>query len=133
MLDVDSQARTVVGLAVPYGPAARLRSRRRRFVAGWCEVDPVPVLLNHVRSARVGTTIGLAHTAGGLLAALRIRPGVAGDRILSRADQGLYGLSVGFDIGDEIVDEEDPMVRVVRRGLLAEISLTATPAFGGAR
>jgi len=132
MLHVESEARLIVGLAVPYGPAARLRSRRRRFAPGWWTSPPrVWLCEEHSRSARRGEVTALKDTPVGLLAVIKVRPGSAGDRILIRAAQGAYGLSVGFDMITEIPDPEELSVRIVTAGLLTEISVTPDPAFGG--
>ncbi|RKN38454.1 hypothetical protein [Micromonospora endolithica] len=132
MLAVDQAARTIAGLAVPYGPAARSGGRRWRYQPGslrWA--GPVPVLLDHVRALRVGWVLPLADTPTGLDVLLRIDRGELGDRVLAVAADGVYGMSPGVEMVEHRPDPTTPGVRLALAADLEEISLTRTPAFGG--
>lgn len=128
-LVVDVGARTITGLAVPYGQVARVGGRRYRFTRGWARYTSVRLLIDHDQAQWVGRAISLADTPAGLATVLRAFRGPAGDRALALAPE--LGLSVGpeFLPGDLDVDPVDPIVRRVLGGDLPEISLTARPAF----
>lgn len=116
-------------LLVPYGPVARRGFGRYRFLPGslrWA--GPLPLLVDHDRSQRVGTVAALTDTPAALLAWLRVRPGVRGDRALA-----LGGLSVRVDFDEVTRDPHRRGVTLVHRARLREVSLTASPAFDTAR
>lgn len=125
----DLAARTITGLAVPYGPVARVGGRRYRFTPGWARYGSVRLLRDHDQSQYVGKAAALADSPVGLLAVFRVFRGPAGDRALAIAAE--LGLSVGpiWQPEDLIPDPANPGVRLVLGGDLPEISLTAWPAF----
>lgn len=125
---VDWAARTITGLAVPYGRTARSGGRRIRYLPGWWRTDgPVWLLRDHDNSQRLGRALQLVDVDAGLHAVLSVRPGRAGDRALAQADAGDLGLSVHAELV-ELIPEHG--VRLVVAGLLREISVTENPAFG---
>jgi uncharacterized protein len=129
-LVVDRDARTIAGMAVPYGPVGRAGSRRWTFEPG--ALTPATViwlLVDHDNSQRRGRVVELAETDHGLWTRSVVNRGTAGDRVLALAATGLYkGLSVGVD---------NPNTRrehgrtIVHRAVLVEVSLTDNPAFKG--
>lgn len=126
-LVVDWGARTISGLAVPYGPAARVGGRRYRFLPGWALHDgPVKLLRDHDNSQRVGR-VALADCPTGLLAVATVKRGRRGDRVLAIA--GRLGFSVGVEWRELLPDPADPRVRLVVAAWLNEISVTEDPAF----
>lgn len=129
-LVVDRAARTVAGLAVPYGVVARSGGRRCRFGPGWWRTGGrVRLLRDHDNAQRLGRVVELADVLAGLFAVARVLPGRPGDRALAEAAAGELWFSTGVP---EVVlrpDPDDPRVRLVVSGLLAEISLTDDPAF----
>ena len=127
---VDLGARTITGLAVPYGRAARILGRQYRFRRGWARVEGrVLVLRDHDNSQRVGRALQLADTTGGLQVVLYVRPGRRNDRLLHMTASGELWLSVGIGPPELVVDPADTRVRLVTSAALPEISLTASPAF----
>lgn len=129
-LVVDRAARTVAGPAVPYGVVARTGGRLARFAPGWWRVaGSVRLLRDHDNAQRLGRVVQLDDLPAGLFAVARMLPGRAGDRALAEAAGGELWFSTGIP---EVVlrpDPDDPRVRLVVSGLLAEISLTDDPAF----
>lgn len=134
---VDTQSRTITGLAVPYNQVALNQGRKWRFSPGsleYAEIGRVKLLRDHDRSQAVGRAIKLDETAEGLLATFKVARGVDGDRVLALAEDGvLDGLSVGVDIADAIPDTQNKGTYLVRRAVLREVSLTAMPAFDDSR
>ncbi|WP_420123204.1 hypothetical protein [Nakamurella sp.] len=133
-LTVDLGARTISGLAVPYGPVgvdARRRRRYQRDCLRW--LARVPLLEEHVQSARVGWTLRLVDIPAGLLALFAVDRGRRGDRALAAAAEGWLGLSVGVDVVEAGPDPADASVQLVALAYLTEVSLTRTPIFGGSR
>lgn len=132
---VDVEARTVSGLAVPYGEVTS-DWRQIAFAAGSIEVPQplsrVKAILNHY-GALLGVASSTTDTTAGLYAKLAVAKTQAGDEALALADAGaLDGLSVGVDIHEYQVDT-DTEVTTVTRATLREISLTPFPAFDSAR
>lgn len=136
---VDTGARTITGLAVPYGAVARSGGRRYRFAPGslkYAAVNRVKLLRDHANGSAVGKAISLVETVKGLVATFRVSMGAAGDEVLAlAADEVLDGLSVGVDFRDEDLspDPQNPGVLLVTSAALREISLTAIPAFDDSR
>jgi HK97 family phage prohead protease len=136
---VDSNRRTITGLAVPWGQSAKSRGRRYRFAKGgikWSATNRVKLLRDHVNSSAIGKAVHLEDTDQGLVATFRISPGASGDEALALAADGvLDGLSIGVDFRDEDVrpDPEQPGVYLVSQAALREVSLTAVPSFDDSR
>lgn len=134
-LVVDLAARTITGVAVPYGTVARSGGRRFRFTPGWARHDQVLLLRDHNHSLRLGRATALVDARHGLVAAFLVRRTPRGDRALHAARHGELGLSVGpeWQPGDLQPDPEHAGVLLVVGGDLPEISLTARPAFDTVR
>jgi HK97 family phage prohead protease len=136
---VDVQARTITGLAVPWGQVARSGGRRYRFAKGsvkWSAVNRVKLLRDHQTASAIGKAIRLEDTDAGLMATFQVSPGVAGDEALALAvDEVLDGLSIGVDFRDSDLapDPQNPGALLVTAAALREVSLTAVPAFDDSR
>lgn len=135
-VSVDVEARTIRGLAVPWGAVATKNGRRFSFARGsvvWPEdIRRVKVLRDHNRAAAVGRVVELTEDETGLHVVLRISPGQAGNEALALAEDGvLDGLSIGVSGEFERRDGIDH----ARPGgaHLAEVTLTGFPAFDSAR
>lgn len=127
--------RVVAGIALAYDVTVLLHGRRLRFAPGsltWERDARIRMLRDHDRSQRLGRAIDLADTRAVLLAAFVVDHGQRGDQALARIVDGTErGLSVGVDFLDVV--RSDHGVWLVRRALLREISLTASPRIDVAR
>jgi len=133
---VDTEARTITGLAVPYGVSALRNGRRWQFSQGslvWGEASRVKLLIQHDRSQAVGRTVWLQDRDDGLFARFRIARTAEGDRALALAEDGVYdGLSIG--LADDAQFTARGGIQHSQPGnVLVEISLTPSPAFDDAR
>lgn len=132
-LAVDMGARTITGIAVPYGPAATSGSRRYRFLPGFARHNGrVPLLLDHDNAQRLGWCAEFTDLVAGLLVVGVVKRGPRGDRALAEASAGRLGFSVRPRYNTAVLrpDPDDPPVRLVVAAELLEITLTARPAFG---
>lgn len=132
---VDTEARTITGLAVPYGKTATSRGRRFQFARGalrWTDPSRVKLYIGHDPSSAVGYALSLDDREDGLYATFKVARGPEGDRALSLAeDRVLDGLSAGLGEGGTF-----NAVDGIQHGTgvpLKEISLTPCPAFDDAR
>lgn len=136
---VDSEARTITGLAVPYGQVARSNGRRWRFAPGsikYSAVNRVKLLRDHDNAQAIGKALRLEDTPEGIVATFKVAAGQRGDEALGLALDGvLDGLSIGVDFreGDYRPDPQNPGAYLVFRAALREVSLTAVPAFDDSR
>lgn len=132
---VDLTARTITGLAVPYGRPALSGGRRWQFAQGslkYGDVSRVKLLLSHDFAQAIGKAVSLTETAAGLMAVFKVARGDAGDRALILAEDGvLDGLSVGVGPGGTYAEVDG--VQHATSAPLLEISLTPSPAFDDAR
>lgn len=135
--EVDVEARTIYGLAAPYGVASTSnRGRRFQFSNGSirlpADIGRVKLLVGHDRAQAIGRAVELESTASGLWARFRVARGDAGDRALAMAADGVWdGLSIG--LRDDAQFEARDGLMHLRSAELAEISLTPDPAFPDAR
>jgi hypothetical protein len=144
---VDREARTITGLAVPYGAVASKYGMKFRFMPGSLEygdVTRIKHLMDH--TTPVGFHTSVDDTAAGPVVKLSVLDGPEGspakllrDQLLYDAEHGLYdGLSVGvsYDLdpeaGDVVYNEDDDVYDVVRASW-RETSTTPIPAFDDAR
>lgn len=136
---VDVQARTVTGLAVPYGQVARAKGRRWRFARGsirYSAVNRVKLLRDHDITQAIGVCTSLTDTEDGLVGTWRVSPGARGDEALALAMDGvLDGLSIGVDMREEDFGPDPlfPGASLVQQSALREVSLTAVPSFEDSR
>ena len=145
---VDTESRTITGLALPYGATTQRYGMTYRFQPGSLEYGGDVTRIKHLQdhTTPVGSVVSLEDTPTGLTAKLSVLGGpegsptlIARDQLLHDAQHGLYdGLSVGVDFslypedGDVVFHEEDQVYDVVRASL-REISTTPMPAFTDAR
>lgn len=133
---VDMDARTIVGLAVPYGKLAK----GVVFAPGslkWSDPSRVKLLRDHDPKQPLGYATELTETPKGLKAKFKVGRGPEGDAALILAeDKVLDGLSIGvdFDFSADVTPHTKFKGAVlVHRADLRETSLTAVPAFDDAR
>ncbi|HEY3516202.1 MAG TPA: phage portal protein, partial [Gammaproteobacteria bacterium] len=89
---VDTEARTITGLAVPYGQSARSGGRRWRFMKGsirYSAVNRVKLLRDHDSKQAIGKAVQLDDTDAGLVATFKVSPGPRGDEALALALDGV--------------------------------------------
>lgn len=137
---VDTHARRITGLALPFGTVGESGGGRYTFSAGtltWPDdVSRVKLLVNHNYDHAIGKALELTDTARGLLASFRVARGDAGDEALSMAADGVWdGLSVGLGRRGRFRaarDAEGPILAAVSAPVM-EVSLTPLPAFEDAR
>lgn len=133
---VNASARTIEGIALPYGRVAKGVS----FESGslqWADPSRVKLLRDHDPRQAIGYAQELTNTPKGLKVKFKVARGAAGDEALALAeDRVLDGLSVGVDFdmaADTVPHPKHRGVALVRRADLRETSLTAVPAFDDAR
>lgn len=136
---VDIPARSVVGVAMPYGEISYLAGdpAGERFTAGAFRrsiehrADKIPLLDNHNRDRVMGYSRTFDDTDTELVGTWKVNDGDEGDRLLDDLHHGYYsGMSVGFvpirtGRGDDGVKE-------VREAKLVEVSTVGIPAYEGA-
>ena len=137
---VDTSARTIEGLALPYGKTANKFGQAFRFERGslqWKDPGRVKLLRDHDYRQAIGRAVSLTDTPAGLKVQFKVARGEEGDRALALAEDGvLDGMSVGVDFelsADTVPDPKSKGAVLVRRADLREVSLTAAPAFDDAR
>jgi HK97 family phage prohead protease len=135
---VDTESRTITGLAVPYGVASGgyLKVRFSKGSLTYADVSRVKHYQDHYKP--IGKALELSDTDAGLTAKLSVSKGPAGDELLQLAADGVYdGLSIGVDFSIDPADGDvtlgDDGVYDVTSATLREISTTPMPAFDDAR
>lgn len=134
--EVDTERRTITGLAVPYGEPTFSHGAKFQFSKGTLSLpeDPtrIKLLVGHNRDNAVGKATSLQDTDAGLLAKFSVARGPKGDEALSMAEDGVWdGLSVGLRDGAKF--EKRGEIVHFSSAVLGEISLTGDPAFSSAR
>lgn len=142
----DSDARTIIGVAVPYNDPTPIYEHGRLFtetIQHGAFADSIakrgnriPILLHHdARALPIGKPTALRDTADALIVEARISRTAAGDDALELVRDGvLDGLSIGFSVptgGD--VWSADGGQRQIERARLHEVSLVNFPAYDNAR
>ena len=135
VLAADLMARTIEGVIVPYGEAARVQGHPRplRFSAGSVRLarSRTPLLIDHDRGRPVGVLAELRDEPAGAFATFRIDSTPAGDEALAQAATGSRGsFSIGADL--EASSPTDEGVDDVAAAAVHEVSLLALGAFAGA-
>lgn len=134
---VDTASRTVEGNALPYNETAKKGTFRYRFAPAalsWSEVSRVKLLRDHDFGQPLGKALALANGDNAFNVKFSVARGAAGDDALALAEDGvLDGFSVGVDFDDEDIEPQEDGTLLIRRATLMEVSLTAMPAFDGAR
>lgn len=128
----DKAARTITGLALPFGDVAETGGRKYRFAKGVLKWAKVRLLAGHDWSQLLGTAT-FEETDAGLVMTANVANTRAGDDALALADSGaLDGLSIGLSeqlrtrLGKDGVHD-------VLDGTALEVSLTPMPAFQNAQ
>lgn len=140
----DEQARTISGLAVPYGPAGRTSVGAITFSPGslsWPEdTSRVKLLVQHDMERSIGYATALTDGDDGLHATFTVPASDLGDNALAEAADGRRdGMSIGVLLDAESVDRiwdamlEESDEPVPCSGALIETSLVSIPAFDDAR
>jgi portal protein len=143
---VDTAARTITGLAVPYGAVANKFGLKYEFAPGSLEYSE-PARMAHLKdhTTPVGFHRKITDSAAGPIVELAVLDAPEGspakferDQLLYDAEHGLYsGLSVGVDFSldpeDGDVEITDEGVYRVVRATWRETSTTFMPAFDDAR
>lgn len=135
---VDYEARTITGLAVPYGVPAKNKGKWWQFSQGSLDYsDPsrVKLWIMHDVATAVGRGLEFDDRPDGLHVVMKVAKGTAGDHALAMADPEGDGVWDGFSIG---LAEGGTYknVRGVNHAIkapLMEISLTPAPVFDTAR
>ncbi len=136
---VDTAARTITGLAVPFGPVGQTSAGRLQFAAGsltWSDPKRVKLLVEHDQRQAVGYAVALTEQPDGLHATFHVPEGAAGDQVLAEAANGLRdAFSVGVQLDDATAEKlrRANGAAVPGRGALRETSLVSVPAFDDAR
>lgn len=137
--EVSEQRRTISGLIVPWGQAARHAGKYWEFARGalkWPDLRKVKLLRDHDNSQVLGYALDIRETERGIEGTFSVAPGPDGDRALALAEHGtLDGLSVGalWTDADYAPHPSKPGVNLVHNGSMAETSLTGMPAFTDSR
>jgi hypothetical protein len=134
---VDREARTIRGLAVPFGVEARKGGRRWTFSKGTGRpygeaMSSGKLWSDHDKTKAVGVLFEARDTDEGMEVAFKVARTSEGDHALTMAEDGVWdGLSIGphetarFRVVDDVFHAVDVPIH--------EISLTPAPVFGGAR
>lgn len=139
---VDTERRTITGLAVPWGKIANSGFSKWRFAPDslrWSDTNRVKLNRDHDRSQLIGRATRLQSGSKGLTATFKVARGAEGDRALELAeDKVLDGFSIEIDFNDDLGDSwqpdpSDESVRLVRQASLRGTALTGMPAFDDAR
>jgi hypothetical protein len=136
---VDTEKRTIEGLAVPYGqtidvPSEGIRERFERGAFG--DFKNVPLYWMHeasedVRATPIGAVIHGEDTEDGYFIRARISETVKGNEVHTLLRDGVVdSLSVGFE---SLEDKEEDGVTVRSKALLREVSVVTVPAYAGAK
>jgi HK97 family phage prohead protease len=135
---VDSERRTVVGTAIPYGVWADNGWAKWKFLPGsmnWSSPSRVKFLLEHDPRDTLGVATELTDHDDHLEAKFRVGKGAKRDEALQDAADGIIdGLSVGLRINPSAVEwDKIEEGYVVSQATVREISLCSIPAFDDAR
>ena len=144
-LEVRADARTICGIACPFGEEAQIREYGGSYAESFAPTafdrtirergDRVKALVMHQRDLLpVGRAVMLRPDARGLYAELRISKTDLGDQVLELVSDGaLDALSVGFmpvKGGDQWDRTQSKVLRT--EVALREISIVDEPAYAGA-
>lgn len=145
-VETDTEARTITGLAVPYGPVGHSSAGAVTFARGSLTIPAqtgrIKLLEQHDTNRPLGYATELEETDEGLRATFEVPDGPRGDEALAMAADGRRdGLSVGVILDAETVEKiiekwwsDDPDDEpVAASGELIEVSQVTIPAFADAR
>ena len=137
---VNTQARTITGLIVPYGVAAQPSNGTDfwTFSQGtitWSDVSRVKLWVNHDVNQAVGVATALDDRPDGLYGTFKVAQTPPGDHALAMAAAGVWD---GFSLGikslppGSFTRSNDGVLHAVAVPLM-EVSLTPAPAFDDSR
>lgn len=136
-------ARTIEGLAVPYGAVGHSSLGPITFAAGsltYAQTGRVKLLRQHDPDVSLGYATRLDDTDAGLWSAFAVVDGEDGDKALVEAANGARdGLSVGVLLDEAVLDQivekwaEGDNSPTAASGRLLEVSQVSIPAFDDAR
>jgi HK97 family phage prohead protease len=135
---VDSNARTVSGVVIPFNVVGNSQGRQWRFskdsVSIPADASRVPLLLDHDITKPVGVAQSFSVTDTGITATFSVPRTAAGDEFLTLAASKVRGgLSAGVAFGSADIEQDVSGVLDVLRGSLCEVSSVTVPAFSDAR
>jgi HK97 family phage prohead protease len=141
---VDTTARTLSGLAVPYGPVGATSRGAVTFAAGSIrlpeQLGRVKLLVQHDRERPVGYLAAAEDTPDGMRVTFAVPSSPAGDELLAMAADGRRdGLSIGVELDATVAEEltrkwwDDDPSPTAAAGELVEVSAVTIPAFADAR
>jgi HK97 family phage prohead protease len=136
--EVDTESRTITGLAVPYGNAV---GNGARFEKGALKFEPsqisrIKLNMDHDSSQSIGVLTYAKDGNEGLQVKFRVARTPEGDRALTLAEDGVYdGLSVEIDPAQTfaIPDPRRKSGQLIQSAPLMGVALTPSPAFADAR
>lgn len=130
VFETDQEARTIKGLALPFGEPATSGGRAWQFAKGSVSWSKVKLLNGHDWSQVVGIA-ELEETDEGILMTAKVARGPRGDEILELAEMGaIDGLSIG--LADDVHSVVEDGIHYVKSGTIREVSTTPIPAFKNA-
>lgn len=138
-LHVDATARTISGVALPFGKVGVRGGRRFKFAPGslrWSAADVGRVKLLREHRDAIGKAVQLSDDGNGLRVVFKVGRGKAGDEALGLAEDGVldsFSVGVDFEAADVGPDPAQRGVTLIQRADLREVSLTALPSFEDAR
>jgi len=128
---VDTETRTVSGIAAPYGHTVDVGGYKERFEKG-AFGTPENVRLFYGHSEPIGLVTEGRDTDEGYVIEARISETERGNEIYTLLKDGVLNrFSVGFIARDHTVDEDGVVVRTAVD--LKEVSVVAFPAYEGAK
>lgn len=136
---VDSSARTISGLLVPFGVPGQTSTGRLIYTKGslrWSDPRRVKLLVEHDQRLSVGYATELVEMDDGLHGTFHVPPGELGDQVLAEASSGVRdGLSVGVELDDVTMQRlrRQQGAAINASGQLRETSSVSVPAFDAAR
>lgn len=141
--EVDTEDRTMTGVAAPYGETVPIGSRFLETLAPGCFAKSIkeaarglPLMAMHKGSEwPVGRSIAWEETPTGLVGTWRFDSRAEAREVHRLAKEGMVsGLSVSFQSLDDEEDERDGVVHFTRRAArLLEVSLVPMPAYPSAQ
>jgi hypothetical protein len=137
---VDKESRTIRGLGIPYGVPGTKFGTTYVFDGPGSAVPPGSGRVKHLEehATPVGVLTEWKEQSDGVHVALSVMPGDEGDKLLAKAEHGIYdGLSAGIDWeGSEPAMSRDGSTitfSAKNPATVLEVSTTAMPVFDSAR
>ena len=133
LAEANLEARTISGVAVPYGEVGFTSWGPTVVEAGAITIpDRVPMLVGHNEDRPIGLMAAHDNTDSALMGQFRIAKTGAGDEALLEADAQIRnGLSVGLDVSKYTTGNDG--TTTITAATLREVSLVTFPAFDSAR